>query len=92
VKAPRFFVPEAAREPIWSPDPGTARNEPPDAICESLGPQSLEQFKISLQWSSGSPLEPRTPQNDFPGAPSSVLELILALCSLELILHFCSSF
>jgi len=61
---------EAVWEPIWPPDTGTARNEPPDAIWEPLGSQSSEQLKISLQRPSGSPSEPRTAQNELPGAPS----------------------
>ena len=43
-KAPRFSVPEAAWEPIWPPDPRTARNEPPEAIWEPLGRQPPVDF------------------------------------------------
>jgi len=48
------------------PEPGTAQNEPPEAIWEPFCYQSPEQFKMSLQRPSGNPSG--TAQNEPPEA------------------------
>jgi len=44
---------------LLQPEPGTAQNEPPEAVWEPFCYQSPEQFKMSLQRPSGNPFATR---------------------------------